>query len=190
MNQEELMNIFTETNAFLKGHFELSSGLHSDAYVQCALVLQYPQHAETLARVLAEKFKDKNITCVVGPALGGVTIAYEVARALGVRGIFTERKEGVMQLRRGFSLSDDDVILVVEDVITTGGSVKEVIQLLEADKRKIVGVGSLINRSKDGVDFGYPFESLIQLPLLAYKPDACPLCKDGSVAVKPGSRNK
>lgn len=190
MENKEVMDIFTDTQAFLKGHFELSSGLHSDAYCQCALVLQYPEHAEKLARQLADAVKDKGITCVVGPALGGVTLAYEVARQLGVKGIFAERKEGVMQLRRGFSLQDDDVVLVVEDVITTGGSVKEVIALLEADNKRIAAVGSIIDRSGGTAEFGYPFYSLLSLPLRAYQPAECPMCAEGIPVVKPGSKKK
>ena len=188
MDQDEIKKLFEETRAFLKGHFELSSGLHSDAYVQCALLLQYPEHAEKLAKMIAENYRDKKITCVIGPALGGVTLAYEVARCLGVKGIFAERKDGLMQLRRGFSLSDDDAILVVEDVVTTGGSVKEVIKLLEGGKKRIIGVASIIDRSKDGIDFGYPFYTLMKMPLKAYFPNECPLCSEGSIAVKPGSK--
>lgn len=188
MNTEELMQVFTETKAFLNGHFELSSGLHSDEYVQCALLLQYPHIAEKLAALLAQKFAGSDITCVIGPALGGVTLAYEVARCLKVRGIFAERKEGVMQLRRGFSLSQDDRILVVEDVITTGGSVKEVIALLAEMGHSVIGVGSLIDRSSSAPEFGSPFHALLRMPLKAYQPKECPLCAEGSAPIKPGSK--
>jgi len=190
MTQDDMIQIFKDTDALLEGHFELSSGLHSDAYCQCALVLQYPDRAEVLARELAKKVKELNITCVIGPALGGVTIAYEVGRALGVRAIFAERKNGEMQIRRGFSVADEDRILAVEDVITTGGSVKEVIALLRADRKNVVGVASIINRSSGDVDFGAPFASLVDLPLKKYEPETCPLCKAGSQAIKPGSRSK
>jgi len=188
MNTEEIKQLFVETKAFHEGHFELSSGLHSDEYVQCALVLQYPHITEKLADLLAQKFASEEITCVVGPALGGVTLAYEVARSLKVRGIFAERKDGEMQIRRGFSVSDNDRILVVEDVITTGGSVKEVVKLLESMGKTVVGVGSLIDRSKSPVDFGYPFHALLAMPLKAYEPNDCPLCKNGQEIVKPGSK--
>ncbi|MBU1863015.1 MAG: orotate phosphoribosyltransferase [Candidatus Omnitrophica bacterium] len=188
MNSEEILSVLKETNAFLHGHFELSSGLHSDEYVQCALVLQYPDIAQKLAQQLALFLNASKITCVVGPALGGVTFAYEVARSLNVRGIFAERKNGIMQLRRGFHVSDDDRILVVEDVVTTGKSVKEVIALLEENHKKIIGVASIVDRSKDTVDFGYPFHSLIRLPLRSFYPSNCPLCKEGKPVMKPGSR--
>ncbi len=188
MQKNEVINIFKETGAFLKGHFELSSGFHSDEYVQCALVLQYPLYAEKLANELSHFFLKIPVTCVIGPALGGVTLAYEVARSLKVRGIFAERKDGIMQLRRGFSLSDNESILVVEDVITTGGSVKEVISLLEKNNKKVVGVGSLIDRSVEKIDFGYPFHSLLRLPLRAFPPRECPLCKEGKPLSKPGSK--
>jgi orotate phosphoribosyltransferase len=188
MNTEELLQVFSETKAFLNGHFELSSGLHSDEYVQCALVLQYPHIAEKLAALLAKSFADSGITCVIGPALGGVTLAYEVARSLRVRGIFAERKDGAMQLRRGFSLSKADRILVVEDVITTGGSVKEVIALLQDMGQTVIGVASLIDRSTVAPDFGYPFKALLRMPLKAYQPAECPLCESGSAPIKPGSK--
>jgi orotate phosphoribosyltransferase len=188
MNSDELKQVFIETKAFLEGHFELSSGLHSNQYVQCALVLQYPHIAEKLASLLAKEFADSDISCVIGPALGGVTFAYEIARQLKVRGIFAERKDGVMQLRRGFSLSQNDRILVVEDVITTGGSVKEVIALLEHMGHTVIGVGSLIDRSKADPAFGYPFKALLRMPLEAYNPDECPFCKKGIAVTKPGSK--
>jgi orotate phosphoribosyltransferase len=188
MKTNDIKQLFVETSAFLQGHFELSSGLHSDEYVQCALVLQYPHIAEKLADLLAASFEGEEITCVIGPALGGVTLAYEVARSLKVRGIFAERKDGLMQIRRGFSVSDKDRILVVEDVITTGGSVKEVIKVLEEMGKTVVGVGSLIDRSKTSVDFGYPFHALLKMPLKAYQPRECPLCASGSAVTKPGSK--
>ena len=208
MQQDDILKIFTETGAFIKGHFELSSGLHSDEYVQCALVLQYPHYAEQLAHELALFFKESGVTCVIGPALGGVTLAYEVARQLGVhpvesakggaaeplfhgvKALFAERKEGNMQLRRGFSLSDNDSILVVEDVITTGGSVKEVITLLEKSKKKVVGVGSLINRSHGDVNFGYPFHALLHRPLRTFSPAQCPFCAEEKPLSKPGSKSR
>lgn len=190
MDHEEIILMFNDSKALLEGHFELSSGLHSDKYCQCALVLQYPQFAEKLSAALARLFDSVEITCVIGPALGGVTLAYEVARQLGVKGIFAERKDGTMQLRRGFSVNDADKVLVVEDVITTGGSVKEVIALLQSMGKHVVGVGSLIDRSKKEIDFGVPFYALLKLPVAAFDPNECPMCKSGSEAVKPGSKKK
>lgn len=188
MTEKEILFLFEELNALLKGHFKLSSGLHSEKYLQCAIVLQYPVIAEKLAKTLAEKFAGQKIDVVVGPALGGVTWAYEVARALGVRGIFTERDEGKMTLRRGFSVNEGEKVLVVEDVVTTGGSTKEVIDVIKTFGGLVVGVGSVIDRSDKPVDFGVTFKSLAKLDVKTFKEHECPLCKAGTPAVKPGSR--
>lgn len=188
MNTEEIIGLFTKSKALLNGHFELSSGKHSDTYFQCALVLQYPEYAELLAKELAEQLKNKNITCVVGPALGGVTIAYELGRQLGCRAIFAERKEGVMQLRRGFSLSKDDNVLLAEDVVTTGGSVLEVAALLESMDVPIAGIASIVNRGKTDTLSTYPLTSLVRMEPKIYDPTACPLCASGSTVEKPGSK--
>lgn len=188
MTDKEVLFLFEELNALLKGHFKLSSGLHSEKYLQCALVLQHPAIAEKLARTLADKFKDEKIDVVIGPALGGVTWAYEVARALGVRGIFAEREEGAMTLRRGFSIDEGERVLVVEDVVTTGGSTKEVIEVVTARGGVVVGVGSVIDRSDKPVDFGVRFKSLAKVNVRTFKEHECPLCKAGTPAVKPGSR--
>ncbi len=185
----EIERYFYETSAFLNGHFELSSGLHSDKYVQCALLLQYPDIAEKLAKELASGFRGA-IDVVIGPALGGVTLAYEIARALGVRGIFAERKDNVMQLRRGFSIKKGERVLVAEDVITTGGSVKEVIELLNELRADIAGIVSLVNRSPADNQFEYRYEYLLRLPLKTYKKDECPMCKEGIPCIKPGSKKK
>ena len=188
MTEKEILFLFEELNALLKGHFKLSSGLHSEKYLQCAIVLQHPVIAEKLAKTLAEKFAGQKIDVVVGPALGGVTWAYEVARALGVRGIFTERDEGKMTLRRGFSVNEGEKVLVVEDVVTTGGSTKEVIDVIKTFGGLVVGVGSVIDRSDKPVDFGVTFKSLAKLDVKTFKEHECPLCKAGTPAVKPGSR--
>lgn len=188
MTEKEVLFIFEEMSALLKGHFKLSSGLHSEKYLQCALVLQYPSVAERLAKALAEKFAGEKIDVVIGPALGGVTWAYEVARAVGVRGLFTEREEGKMSLRRGFSIRDGERILVVEDVVTTGGSTREVIELVTRSGGKVVGVGSIIDRSSGTAGFDVPFKSLAKVDVKTFKEEACPLCKAGGKAVKPGSR--
>ena len=187
MTQDEVLEIFNKHNALLTGHFRLSSNLHSEKYLQCALVLQYPDVAEKLSKELAGKFSGK-IDVVVGPALGGITLAYEVARALGVRGIFTERQDSKMVLRRGFSIAKGENALVVEDVVTTGGSTKEVIEVVKYLGGKVVGVGSIIGRSDSAIDFGAPFYSLAKVKVLSYKEGECPLCKKGIPVTKPGSR--
>jgi len=188
MTEKETLFLFEELNALLKGHFKLSSGLHSEKYLQCAIVLQHPAIAEKLARALSAKFEGDKIDVVVGPALGGVTLAYEVARALGVRGIFTEREEGKMTLRRGFSIKEGDKVLVVEDVVTTGGSTKEVIDVVMGFGGVVAGVGSIIDRSDKPVDFGVKFKSLAKVKVQTFKADECPLCKSGMPVTKPGSR--
>lgn len=189
LTQEEATEIFKKANALLTGHFKLTSGRHSNQYMQCAQVLQYPHYASKLCDALAEKFAGQKVDVVVGPAMGGIIVAYEVARALGVRAIFTEREQGVMTLRRGFSISKDEKVLVVEDVITTGGSVKEVIEVVKATGAEIVGVGVLVDRSNGQVDFGLPAEAILRLDIKSYPPEDCPLCKEGLPVVKPGSRN-
>jgi orotate phosphoribosyltransferase len=188
MTEKDVLAIFEESKALLSGHFKLSSGLHSEKYLQCALVLQHPPIAERLAGALAEKFKGEKIDVVIGPALGGVTWAYEVARAIGVRGLFTEREESKMALRRGFFVKEGEKVLVVEDVVTTGRSTKEVIDVVKALGGIVVGVGSVIDRSDEPVDFGVAFKSLAKVGVKTFREHECPLCKAGSTAVKPGSR--
>ncbi len=174
----------------LKGHFILSSGLHSDRYIQCALVLQHPRVAEQLCSELAAKLRHLGATAVAAPALGGVIVSHEVARALGLRALFTERQEGVMLLRRGFSLAPGEPTLVVEDVITTGGSTRETMAAVEQAGGKVVGVGALIDRSGGKADLGVPKAALVTLAVQNYNPADCPLCTSGLPAVKPGSRTK
>lgn len=188
MSTDEIMDLFKKTGALKEGHFKLSSGLHSDRYFQCALVLQHPRHAETLTRELAGKFSEDEIDVVIGPALGGITLAYEVGRALNVRAIFAERENGKMTLRRGFMIKPGEKVLVVEDVVTTGGSVKEVIELLKNLTAEIAGVGCIVDRSGGKVDFGCRFEFLRQMEVLNYSPEKCPLCRQGVSLVKPGSK--
>ena len=190
MDQNEVLNLFDKYGALLKGHFKLSSGLHSEKYLQCALVLQYPEVAEKLARALRERFSKDKIDLVIGPALGGVTFAYEAARAFGVRGLFTERQDGLMVLRRGFSIEKGERVLVVEDVITTGGSTKEVIEVVNSFGGKVAGVGSIIDRSGQKTDFSVRFEPLARIEVATFKEEACPLCRSGIPLVKPGSRPK
>ena len=190
MTENEILDIFRKHSALLEGHFVLSSGLHSDRYVQCALVLQHPDAAEVLCTQLASKLKHLGATVVAAPALGGVIVSYEVARALGVRSLFTERQDGAMTLRRGFSFAPGEPTLVVEDVVTTGGSTRETIAAVEQAGGKVVGVGSLIDRSGGKVDLGVPRAALVTLDVKTYNPSDCPLCKAGTPAVKPGSRPK
>jgi len=188
VTEKDVLGIFEKSSALLKGHFKLSSGLHSEKYLQCALVLQYPNIAERLSEALAKKFSAEKIDVVIGPALGGVTLAYEVARAIGSRGLFTERQDGKMVLRRGFSISKGEKVLVVEDVVTTGGSTKEVIDLVRSFGADVVGVGSIIDRSSTQIDFGVPFRPLAKVEVETFEEDKCPLCKNHVPITKPGSR--
>ncbi len=190
MTETEILDIFREYSALLEGHFILSSGLHSDRYIQCALVLQHPRVAELLCSELAAKLRRLAPKAVAAPALGGVLVAHEVARALGTRALFTERQEGVMTLRRGFRLEPGEPTLVVEDVITTGLSTRETMKCVEDAGGRVVGVGALIDRSGGEADLGLPKSALVTLSVRNYKPEDCPLCKSGIPAVKPGSRTK
>ena len=187
MTDKEVLKIYEETGGLLRGHFLLSSGLHSDTYLQSALVLQHPTYAEMLGRALAEHFADAHVQVVVGPALGGIIVAHEVARTLKVRALFTEREEGQMRLRRGFQIQRGERCVVVEDVITTGGSTQEVIRVLEAAGGELVGVGALIDRSGGAAQFPVKAASLSTLSVPNWKPEDCPLCASGRPAVKPGS---
>lgn len=189
MNSEQILEHFKQTNALLEGHFILSSGLHSPQYLQCALALQYPIDAAKFGKAIAEKFINENIETVASPAIGGLIIGYAVAQALNVRFIWTERENGAMTLRRGFSVRENERILVVEDVITTGGSTRECIAALESRGAKIVGAASIIDRSNGAADVGVKIIALATLEVSSYKPEECPLCAEGSVAYKPGSRN-
>ena len=185
---EQVLQLLRATGALLEGHFLLTSGLHSGGYVQCAKVLQYPQHAETLGRWIAASFRDTVVEVVISPAVGGIVIGQEVARALGVRAIFGEREGGVMTLRRGFEMMPGERVLVVEDVTTTGGSVREIMQVAQERQGQIVGVGAILNRSAGAIDLGVAFHALATLPMQNYPPEACALCQQGSTPVKPGSR--
>lgn len=193
MQQDQVLDLLRESEALLEGHFELSSGLHSDRYFQCALVLCDPVRAERLARGLAGRlpadFRD-SIQLVVGPALGAVTWAHEVARALGLRGMFTERKDGEMSLRRGFRIEPGTKVFVVEDVLTTGGSAREVIALLGKLGADVVGVGSVVNRSGKNPfeDLGLPLYALAEVEARTWTQDAPPAGFENSEAIKPGSR--
>jgi orotate phosphoribosyltransferase len=196
MRPENVLQLLESVGAIRQGHFELSSGLHSDTYVQCALVLQYPNYAEQLGAALAAEFTGLVIEAVVSPALGGVILGHEVARALGKSGqgrgvpaLFVERdSSGTMCLRRGFSIEPGQRVLVVEDVWTTGGSTFETIRVVEEAGGLVVGAGALIDRSGATIEFPVTAEALVQLHISNYEPAICPLCRAGGAAVKPGSR--
>ena len=188
MNSESILDKFRDGGALLDGHFILSSGLHSPKYLQCALALQYPFDAEKYGRAIAGHFTDAGIETVASPAIGGLVIGYEVAKALNVRFIWTERKQGEMTMRRGFEIKDGERILAVEDVITTGGSVKECIDVLNENGGDVVNAASIIDRSGGKADVGVPRISLVELEVPSYKPEECPMCAEGTEAVKPGSR--
>lgn len=188
LNQEQALELFKKAGAFLEGHFLLTSGRHSDRYVQCAQVLQYPEYTSALCEEIARRFKDTEVDLVIGPAMGGVIVSYEVARHMGVKNIFTERENGGMTLRRGFALEPGQKVLVVEDVVTTGGSVREVIEVVESKGAQVVGVGVLVDRSGGKADFGFRKEAVITMEVLSWDPEECPMCKEGIPAVKPGSR--
>ena len=190
---DPILSAFHETGAYLKGHFRLTSGLHSPEYLQCALVLQYPRHAEHFGRLLAGEFRrlepTLNVSVVAAPAMGGLIIGHEVARSLGARFIFTERDaSGKMVLRRGFSVEPGETAVMVEDVVTTGGSSREVIEILNNSGARVIGAGSIIDRSGGAADLGVPRVALKTMQVLSYPPDDCPLCQAGSPVVKPGSR--
>jgi orotate phosphoribosyltransferase len=190
---ESILDLFRSTGAYLSGHFQLTSGLHSPEYLQCALVLQYPRHAEELGMRLAEELRNlarEPVQVVASPALGGLIIGHEVARALGVRFIFTERdpRSGKMSLRRGFAVEPGEAALVVEDVVTTGGSTHDVVDVLRASGARPVAAGSIVDRSGGHADVGTPRVALVTLEVAAYDPANCPLCAQGIPAVKPGSR--
>jgi orotate phosphoribosyltransferase len=184
----ELLQTFRASGALLEGHFRLSSGLHSNGYLQCALVLQHPRTASALAEGLAKTAASWSAAAVLSPALGGVVIGHEVARALGVRAMFAERQEGRLVLRRGFAIAAGERILVVEDVVTTGLSTRETIDVARAAGGVVVGAAALVDRSRGTADLGVPFASLLTMDLPTWPEAECPLCAKGMPVVKPGSR--
>ena len=192
MEHEHLLSIFRDSGALLEGHFQLTSGLHSDRYFQCARVLQFPHYTELLCSELAHHFRPAGIDVVIAPALGGIVVGQEVGRQLRARTLFAERKEGVMQLRRGFEIAPAEKVLVCEDVVTTGGSVAEVISLVRSRGGNVAGVAFIVDRSggkvKFPVDPGGLQCSLMAMDVVAYPPAECPLCAQGLPVVKPGSR--
>jgi orotate phosphoribosyltransferase len=188
MDSGEVVERFRRTGALLEGHFVLTSGLHSTNYLQCALVLQHPAEAEAFGRALAERFAGEQVETVAAPAIGGIVIGWEVARALGARSIWTEREGGRMTLRRGFGVRPGERVLVVEDVVTTGGSTRETIEALRDAGADVVGAASIIDRSGGRAEVGVPRVALATLDVPAHEPASCPLCAEGLPAVKPGSR--
>jgi len=181
-------DIFIETEALLNGHFLLTSGRHSNQYFQCAKVLQYPDKTEIICEAIANYFKDYSIDTILSPAMGGIIVGQEVARQLGKRSIFAEREDSKLTLRRGFSLKQGEKVLICEDVVTTGGSVFELIEIVKKVGAELVGVGMLVDRSNGKVNFGVPQISSIQLEVVSYLPEECPLCKKDLELIKPGSR--
>jgi orotate phosphoribosyltransferase len=189
MKRDDILKLLEQVGAIRTGHFELSSGRHSGTYIQCALVLEHPKHAEQLGHALAERFRDLSIGCVISPALGGVIIGYEVARALGVRSLFVERdRSGQMTLRRGFEIKPGERVLVIEDVWTTGGSTRETIGVVEQEGGLVVAAGALIDRTGGTLELSVPARALVELAVPSYEPDDCPQCHSGGVATRPGSR--
>jgi orotate phosphoribosyltransferase len=188
---DDVLDLFRSTGAYLQGHFRLTSGLHSPEYLQCALVLQHPGHAERLGRSLARVLRPASgtVDLVASPALGGVVIGHEVARALGARFVFTERDAaGKMVLRRGFTIAPGETAVVVEDVVTTGGSTREVVEVLQSLGARVLAAGSIIDRSGGAADVGVPRVALATMQVQSWPPEFCPLCAQGQPVVKPGSR--
>lgn len=189
LTQDRVLDILKEAGVLLEGHFRLTSGRHSNRYLQCAKIFKNAKYSEELCSSLAEQFENDGVELVIGPAIGAIQMAYEVSRHLHVENIFAERENGVMTLRRGFSIEPGQKVLVVEDVVTTGGSVREVIDIVEAAGGKVVGVGSIVDRTGGKIDFGHPFQSVISFDVESWEPDECPLCREGKVElIKPGSR--
>jgi orotate phosphoribosyltransferase len=186
--REQILEIFRETKSLLEGHFQLTSGLHSAQYFQCAKVLQYPKYLHLLAGEIAKHFEYSDIEVVISPAIGGIVVGTEIGRMLGVRTLFSERKDGAMELRRGFEIRPAERCLVVEDVVTTGGSVFEVVDIVKREKGTLAGVGYIVDRSNGKIKFDAKYFSVLQLDVEAYKPEDCPLCQKGIPVNKPGSR--
>jgi len=182
------LKLFKTTGALLEGHFLLTSGRHSDCFIQCAQVLQHPDHTQTLCKALAEKFLNRGISTVIGPAIGGIIVAYETARHLGARAIFAEKKDGELVLGRGFALKKDEKVLVVEDVTTTGGSVKKVVRIVREHGAHPQAVAVLVDRSGGGITFDLPFESLVSINVDSFQPERCPLCKENKPLTDPDYR--
>ncbi|HZK34510.1 MAG TPA: orotate phosphoribosyltransferase [Bacillota bacterium] len=187
MTREQIIDYMKKIGVLKQGHFKLTSGLHSQQYMQCAAVFEQPKHAGVLVSVLKEKLPTK-VDTVVAPAIGGICMGYELAASLGCRSIFAERQNSEMTLRRGFQLKAGEKVLIAEDVVTTGGSVKEVLEIVKVAGCELIGVACLVDRSNGKADFGIPFYSLLEMEVATYQPEACPLCQQGIGIDKPGSR--
>ncbi|MBE7030567.1 MAG: orotate phosphoribosyltransferase [Ruminococcaceae bacterium] len=188
LTRERVIEILKEAGVLQEGHFLLTSGRHSDKYMQCAKIFQDAKYSEELCRDLAEQFADDDIQLVIGPAIGAIQMSYEVSRHLGVKNIFAERENGAMTLRRGFTIEPGQRVLVVEDVVTTGGSVREVIDIVKEQGGVVAGVGVVVDRTNGQIDFGVKLKSVISMEVISYEADECPLCKQNLPLVKPGSR--
>ena len=186
--KEQLVDVFKESKALLEGHFVLTSGLHSAQYFQCAKVLQYPRYLHLLAGEIGKHFEYSEVELVISPAVGGIVVGTEVGRVLGVRTIFAERESGKMSLRRGFEIHKGERVLVVEDVITTGGSVQEIIEIVKLNEAVLVGVGCIVDRSNGKAHFDTKYFSAMEMEIVTYQPDHCPLCSTNVPITKPGSR--
>ncbi|MCK9279627.1 MAG: orotate phosphoribosyltransferase [Melioribacteraceae bacterium] len=188
ISKDEVLNIFLNTNALLTGHFLLTSGRHSDKYFQCALVLQHPEYNILLAEQIVNQISELEIDTVISPAIGGICVGQEVARQLNKKFIFAERENGKMSLRRGFKIDEGEKLFVCEDVVTTGGSVFEVMELIKENNAITTGVGIIVDRSNKKANFGVPQFSTLELDVISYPPEDCPFCKENIPFVKPGSR--
>lgn len=188
LTDAQILETFKRTEGILHGHFLLTSGRHSDTYMQCAKLFADPKESEMLCGELAERLKEFKPDVVVSPAVGGIIMGYEVARKLGVKNLFAERADGKMTLRRGFKLDKGQRVIVVEDVVTTGGSVKEVVELCREAGCDVAAVASIVDRSNGKVEFGVPYRALLTMEVKSYEVSDCPLCKDGNAPYKPGSR--
>lgn len=188
MTREEIIAMLKEADVLLEGHFLLTSGRHSDKYMQCAKIFQNAKYSVPLCAELVEQYKDDQIELVIGPAIGAIQMSYEVGKQLGVKNIFAERENGAMTLRRGFTIEKGQRVLIVEDVVTTGGSVREVMDLVKECGGEIVGIGSIVDRTGGKIDFGVPYRSAFSMDITSYEAEDCPICKTGAPLVKPGSR--
>jgi orotate phosphoribosyltransferase len=188
LSQDDVLDLFRQSGALLEGHFRLSSGLHSDRYLQSALVLQHPDYAEQLGRALAARLEHLQPTAILSPALGGIVIGQEVGRAMKIRALFAERQDGVLMLRRGFTLDPSDRVVIVEDVITTGGSTHETVEVATAAGAHVTGAAAIIDRGVDPGRLEIPLQTLVRMEVAAYTPESCPLCARGIPVTKPGSR--
>ena len=188
MTREEIIEMLKEAQVLLEGHFLLTSGRHSDKYMQCAKIFQDAKYSVPLCAELVAQFKDETVELVIGPAIGAIQMSYEVGKQLGVKNIFAERENGEMTLRRGFTIEKGQRVLIVEDVVTTGGSVKEVMDLVTASGGTIVGIGSIVDRTGGKIDFGVPYKSAFSMDITSYEAEECPICQTGMPLVKPGSR--